>query len=96
MEYFTSLITGLVLLVVSSFGGYTLNYFRLRKKDIDKNTERITELENELDSVKRVLVILATRLDKDRKQFHGSSDDYEELVKDILTTEILGMRKSAI
>lgn len=84
------ILIGITLIIISSVGGYVFNYFRLRKKEISKNTQNIDKIKDELKDVKRVLVMLAKRLDKGSAKYHNDNDtDYEELVKDLLTDEIL-------
>lgn len=97
LDNYVGIINGLILLVVSGVGGYVINYFRTRKKTVDRNTENIAELKDEVIDIKRVLVMVAKRLDKGSKKYHNDLDaDYEELVKDILIDEILSDKKTAI
>jgi len=81
---------GVALLVISSLSAYIFRYFKHKKRAIYRNKERIDEIEDEIKNIKRVLVILAKNLDKGSKKYHNDIDSgFEELIKDLLTDEIL-------
>jgi len=98
VEFLGEIIAGSVLLVVSSIGAYIFNYFKQKKKTIYDNKAEIDELKDEICNIKRVLVILSKRLDKGSKKYHNDVDsDFEDLVIDLLTSEILPREdKSAV
>jgi hypothetical protein len=97
MEFFGEFIAGAMLLVVSGVGAYVLNYFRIKKQEILNNSQDIAELQDQVTLLKRVFIMVAKRLDKGSRTYHDDYNTaYEELVKDLLTDELLGGNKSAV
>jgi|APSaa5957512535_1039671.scaffolds.fasta_scaffold41205_3 hypothetical protein len=90
VEFLGEIVAGAVLLVVSTLGAYIFNFFKQRKKTINDNSKEIAVLRDDIFALKRVMVIVAKRLDNGSRKYHDDLDsEYEELVKDLLTHEIL-------
>jgi cbb3-type cytochrome oxidase subunit 3 len=93
----SDIVSGVILFTVVGVSGYVVNFFRTKKKGIIDNSKRIYGLEDDIGDIKRVLVMVAKRLDKGNKLAHPNIDSaFEELVKDLLTDEILGTNKCPV
>lgn len=81
-ELLTIIVPALILLIVSGVGGYVANFFRTKKAEILNNSGDIID-------IKRVLVMLAKKMDRGNKRLHPDVEsNFEELVKDLLTDDI--------
>jgi len=84
-EFFGEIVTGVILLVVSTVGAYIFNYFKHKKQAIHRNKEDIDVIEDDIKKIKKVLVLVGKKLDKGSKKFHNDVEsDFEELVRDLL------------
>lgn len=82
------IIGGIILMVVSGVGGYIINEFRIRTKQIKINKGRIIDLQNEVEQLKRILISVAKKIDRQTKRAHPEADvDIEDIVRDFLTEE---------
>ena len=96
-EFINEVVAGVILLGIASAGGYLFNFIRMKKLEITTALTENEALKDDIHNIKRVLVMVAKRLDKGSKKYHADPDSaYEELVKDLLTDEILGTNKTAI
>lgn len=81
------------LFIVAAVGGYVVRYFRNRKGEISLNSEEIEMIKDDIIDIKRVLVMLAKKIDRTVERYHDNNDSaYEELVKDLLTDDITTSR----
>ena len=95
MEIIDPWIAEIAVIIAIPLVAFISNWFRIRTKKIRANTVDIDKIREDVIQIKRLLVMQAKRLDKGRAKYHNEDDSaYEELVKDLLTTEILRSRGS--
>jgi hypothetical protein len=95
MEIIDPWIAEISVIIAIPLVAYIANWFRVRTKKVRLNTEDIDKIREDVKQIKRLLVMQAKRLDKGSAKYHNDDDSaYEELVKDLLTTEILRSRGS--
>ncbi len=83
------------LFIVAAVGGYVIRYFRNRGISISNNNKDIAKLKDDMIDIKRVLVMLAKKIDRTVEKYHDDYNAaYEELVKDLLTDDITTSRGS--
>ena len=91
---------GAVLFIVSGVSAYILNYFKNKKKAIQKNQDSIDELMDKIDEidrkcrydsmrVRKAIIILSKRLDSSSEKLHPKAGKtaFEEITRDILTED---------
>ena len=89
-ELIGEVVGGSILFAISGISIYILNYFRRKKEAIASNEDDIEKLELEIIRIRRLLLMIAKRMDRGKRKLHPDVDsDFEDLVKDLLTTEIL-------
>lgn len=88
MEFIEQVAYGFIILISSGLGGYILNYFRIKKLAISKNRVDIEGIKEDIEILKKILIIIAKKIDKGTKKAHPELDtDITELVKDILSDD---------
>lgn len=91
---------GAVLFIVSGVSAYILNYFKNKKKAIQKNQDSIDKLMDKIDEidrkcrydsmrVRKAIIILSKRLDSSSEKLHPKAGKtaFEEITRDILTED---------
>lgn len=91
---------GIGLFIVSGVSAYILNYFKNKKKAIQKNQDSIDELSDRIDEIDRkcrydsmrirkAIIILSKRLDSSSEKLHprAGKTAFEEITRDILTED---------
>ena len=94
MEFLGEVIGGSILLAISGISAFIINYINKKKKAIKTNEEDIDALELEIVRIRRLLLMMAKRMDRGNRKLHPDVDsDFADLVKDLLTTDILSKKE---
>ena len=84
-ELIGEVVGGSILFAISGISIYILNYFRRKKEAIASNEDDIEKLELEIIRIRRLLLMIAKRMDRGNRKLHPDVDsDFEDLVKDLL------------
>jgi hypothetical protein len=82
-----------VLMIVTGSSAYVLNFFKSKKNEISENKKSIDSLHRDIKQIKRLLLIMAKITDKEVDKLHpGTETNFEELVQDLLSKDILGSK----
>ena len=84
----------IILIVMLSIGGYVANYYRTRKKIVKKLQREQYDMKEDIQIIKKTILILAKRIDKQTMEAHDVDTEFYCLTKDLLTDEILSSKQA--
>ena len=82
-------ISGIIMAITLAVGGYVINYYRTRKELVEKIRKDQREMKEDVQLIKKTILIFAKRVDKQTMKAHDVDTEFYCLTKDLLTNEIL-------